>query len=72
MRTMFETGKIGYGDAKKMLFEKINTYLAEPRKKYEYLMSHTDELDKILANGAARAREIANKTIERVKRAMLG
>lgn len=72
MRNLFENGKIGYGDAKKMLFEAINSYLAEPRKKYEYLMSHTDELDKILADGAAHARDIANKTIERVKHAMLG
>ena len=72
MRELFEQGKIGYGDAKKMLFEAMNSYLAGPREKYEYLMSHTDELDKILANGAVRARDIADKTIERVKRAMLG
>ena len=55
-----------------MLFDAINSYLTEPRKKYEYFMSHTDELDKILANGAAAARKIADKTIERVKHAMLG
>ncbi len=72
MRELFENGKIGYGDAKKMLFEKINNTLAAPRTKYDYLMAHTDELDTILANGAERAREIANKTIERVKRVMLG
>ncbi len=72
LRELFENGKIGYGDAKKILFEKINSYLDAPRKRYEYLMSHTDELDKILADGAARATAIANKTIERVRRAMLG
>jgi tryptophanyl-tRNA synthetase len=72
MRELFENGQIGYGDAKKMLFEKINSVLAAPREKYEYLMSHTAELDKILADGAARADVVANKTIERVRRAMLG
>ncbi len=72
MRELFEKGKIGYGDAKKMLFDAINTYLSEPRKKYEYFMSHTDELDKILADGAATATKIANKTIERIKKSMLG
>ena len=72
MRDLFENGKIGYGDAKKILFDAINSYLGEPRKKYEHLMSHTDELDKILANGADQARKIADKTIERVRRAMLG
>lgn len=72
MRELFEKGQIGYGDAKKMLFEKINSVLAAPREKYEYLMSHTAELDKILADGAARADVVANKTIERVRHAMLG
>ncbi len=72
MRDMFENGKIGYGDAKKMLFEKIDSVLSAPREKYEYLMSHTDELDSILAAGAARARDTANDTINRVQRAMLG
>ena len=55
-----------------LLFEKINSVLAAPREKYEYLMSHTAELDKILADGAARADVVANKTIERVRHAMLG
>lgn len=72
MRKMFENGEIGYGDAKKMLFDAVNSYLDAPRKQYEYLMSHTDELDKILAKGAESARKIADKTIERVHRAMLG
>ena len=72
MRDMFENGKIGYGDAKKMLFEKIDSVLSGPRAKYEYLMAHTDELDSILAAGAARARDTANNTINRVQRAMLG
>ena len=72
LRRLFENGEIGYGDAKKMLFNAIDAQLAAPREKYKSLMSHTDELDKILATGAARAREIANKTIERVMRAMLG
>lgn len=72
MRELFTGGKIGYGDAKKMLFDKINSYLAGPREKYNYLMSHTDELDKILADGATKARAVADKTIERIKHAMLG
>lgn len=72
MRELFTDGKIGYGDAKKMLFDTINSYLSGPREKYNYLMSHTDELDKILAKGAAQATKIADKTIERIHRAMLG
>mgnify|MGYP003301567034 CR=1 FL=1 len=72
MRKMFENGEIGYGDAKKILFDAINARLTAPREKYEYLMSHTNELDEILSTGAARAREIADKTIKRVMHAMIG
>lgn len=68
----FKKGGIGYGDAKKILFEKINSVLSGPRDKYNYLMSHTDEIDKILDDGAARARAVAEKTFARVKKATLG
>lgn len=71
-RKMFLDGGMGYGTAKTMLFEKINSVLSEPRKEYERLMANKDELDAILANGAERARLVAEKTIARVKKAMLG
>ena len=71
-RARFENGGMGYGDAKKILFEKINSVLATPRMEYERLMANTDELDAVLANGAPRARAVAEKTYERVRRAMLG
>lgn len=71
-RKMFLDGGMGYGTAKTMLFEKINSVLSEPRKEYERLMANKDELDAILANGAERARLVAEKTIARVKKTMLG
>ena len=72
MRARFERGGMGYGDAKRILFEKINSVLSVPRTEYERLMSNTSELDNVLASGAARARAVAEKTYERVHRAMLG
>lgn len=72
LRTRFVSGGMGYGDAKKILFEKIDSVLAAPRAEYERLMVNTDELDKILADGAARARVVAAETYARVHRAMLG
>lgn len=72
MRTRFERGGMGYGDAKRILFEKINSVLSGPRTEYERLMSNTSELDNVLASGASRARAVAEKTYERVHRAMLG
>ena len=69
---MFRRGGLGYGTAKTMLFEKINSVLAEPRAEYERLMANTDELDTILQNGAKMAAMVAEKTMQRVKKAMLG
>gem|GEM_PF-6803384 len=63
---------MGYGTAKTILFEKINSVLSVPRAEYERLMFNTDEIDKILSNGAERARIIASETIAKVKKAMLG
>ena len=72
MHARFERGGLGYGDAKKILFEKINSVLSVPRMEYERLMDNTSELDKILADGAACARAVAEKTYKRVHSAMLG
>ena len=69
---MFRRGGMGYGVAKTILFEKINSVLAEPRAKYEYLISNTMEIDAILADGAKRAGAVARETLGRVKKAMLG
>lgn len=72
LREKFIKGGMGYGDAKTILFEKLNSVLSGARDKYNYLMTHTDEIDKILNDGAVRANAVAEKTIARVKKAMLG
>ena len=69
---MFRAGGMGYGTAKTILFERINSVLAGPRAEYERLMANTDEIDAILADGVARARPVAIETLKRVKTAMLG
>ncbi len=69
---MFRRGGMGYGTAKNILFEKINSVLATPRAEYERLMSNTDEIETILVNGAERARAQASETMKHVKSAMLG
>jgi len=72
LREKFTAGGMGYGTAKTILFEQIDATLAAPRAEYERLMSNTDELDKVLNDGAARARIVAADVLGRVKRAMLG
>ncbi len=68
----FRAGGMGYGDAKKILFEQINSVLSGPRAEYERLMANPNEIDAILESGANRARIVATETLARVKKAMLG
>jgi tryptophanyl-tRNA synthetase len=67
MEEDFRAGGFGYGDFKKRLFEIIWERFAPMRKRREELLAHPDYIDEILAGGAARAREVAEKTISRVR-----
>ena len=69
---MFRRGGMGYGTAKTILFDKVNSVLANARMEYERLMSNTNEIEQILQDGAMRARPVAAETMHRVKKAMLG
>ena len=69
---MFRAGGMGYGTAKTILFEKINSVLSDARMEYERLMANPDEIEQILQRGASRAKTVAEQTLARVKKAMLG
>ncbi len=64
----FRAGGMGYGDAKKILFEKANTYLAPLRKKRTAMAAKPDLIHDVLNEGAKKAREICGKKMEEVKR----
>ncbi|MCT4552482.1 MAG: tryptophan--tRNA ligase [Alphaproteobacteria bacterium] len=70
MKEGFENGGLGYGDAKKMLLQAILDYFAPYREKYEYYMSNPSELDKILEEGALKAKRKAQKVLGKVKKAV--
>ena len=61
---------ISWGEAKVALYEEIESRVAEPRERYEYWMSHTDELDQLLRKGAQRARPRAQAVLQRVRDAL--
>src|SRR5262245_56694419 len=71
MGDRFRAGQIGYGDAKKMLADKVVTMFAEPARQYRRLIENRGEIDAALLRGAARARERAG-AIMRVVRARVG
>jgi len=62
-------GGLGYGDLKKALFEQYWNHFAEPRKKRAELAANLDHVNKILGDGATRARVLARQVLNRAKQA---
>ncbi len=61
---------IAWGEMKQILFEKMDSVLAEPRKQYEYYLMHSQEVFDILQQGEVKAREIAHSILQNVKAAI--
>ena len=70
MRERLIKGGTGYGDFKKELFEKLWEYFAPMRKRREEILKDESYIDNVLARGAARANEIANQVMDRVRKAV--
>jgi tryptophanyl-tRNA synthetase len=70
MRERFEKGGTGYGDFKKELFEKLWNYFAPMRKRREEILADKPYIDNVLARGAKRANEIADRVMQRVRAAV--
>ncbi|MFM2229829.1 MAG: Tryptophan--tRNA ligase [Bacteroidota bacterium] len=67
MRQLYLGGNYGYGHAKQALFELICEKFKTEREKYNYYMSHLEEVDAFLAKGAAKAGSIADRVLQRVR-----
>ena len=61
---------IGWGEAKEILFNKIDAEIAPMREKYAHLMANPKELEEILQMGAVKARRVAQKQLDKTKRAI--
>ena len=62
-------GGFGYGDLKKTLFEHYWNYFAAARARRAELAANRDQVEAVLADGAARARVRAREVLGRAKRA---
>jgi tryptophanyl-tRNA synthetase len=60
----------GYGDFKQAVGEAIVDFLAPVRERYGELRADEGALEKVLADGAERARALAEETMVEVRRAM--
>jgi tryptophanyl-tRNA synthetase len=66
----YRAGGMGYGEAKKMLLEKINGYFAPARERRKQLAANPAEVEAILQCGAQRARAEARQTMALVRQAV--
>ncbi|WP_131669678.1 tryptophan--tRNA ligase [Psychrobacter pygoscelis] len=69
LRTRYESG-IGWGEAKQVLFDKINSEIAPFRERYNHLMDNPKELEEILKMGADKARRHSRKQLDKTRRAI--
>src|SRR5262249_41395057 len=64
-----KAGGLGYGDLKKALFEHYWVYFAAARTRRAELEKNLDYVAQVLKDGAAKARAVAGKVVERAKNA---
>ena len=65
----YRAGGMGWGEAKEELFRVINRELSPVRFRFDEIMADIPSLDKILAEGAEKARPIAAATVRRFRKA---
>jgi tryptophanyl-tRNA synthetase len=61
---------IGWGDAKQMLFERIDREISPMREQYQALIANPAQMDKILLAGADKARQLATPFMREVRHAV--
>jgi tryptophanyl-tRNA synthetase len=64
------TARTGCVDTKRLLAERIIRHYAEPRERYAELLADPERIDRILEDGAERARPIAQATMDEVHEKM--
>lgn len=61
---------IGWGEAKDILFEKLDKHFKDKRKIYNHYLNQTSELEKILKEGSEKARDSASDFLREIKKSL--
>lgn len=67
MRTLYQGGNYGYGQAKQAFFELLLEKYGPEREKYQHYMQNMGEVDEMLLRGAEKAHKVADRVLERVR-----
>ena len=68
IKSKYERGGYGYGQAKEELFALILNKFSKERQEFNHYLNNLDEIDKILEAGAKKAKETANTVLKRVRK----
>ncbi len=68
LRARYQAGGLGFGEVKQELFETIRDTFAPYTERRKELLANPDEVRKVLAEGADRARGVAFKTLRKVRK----
>ena len=69
-RNVYLKGGLAYSEMKQQLYELLNELFGGRRNTYRQLLGDKNHLDRILNQGAAKARSIAGPVLQRVRRAV--
>ena len=67
LRAKYEAGNYGYGHAKQALYDLMVVKFASEREKYNYYINNLEAVDKLLLEGATKARKVAQSVLTRVR-----
>ncbi|MDD4539600.1 MAG: tryptophan--tRNA ligase [Lentisphaeria bacterium] len=70
LRQRYLAGNMGYGHAKQALYEKYSEFFAPMRERRKQLLEKPQLVEDVLQDGAARARKVAQETLQRVRQAV--
>ena len=68
LQKRYEKGGEGYGHFKMYLNEVIWDYFKDAREKFDYFMNHKDEVFEILDDGAKKAKAVAEKNMQKIRK----
>ena len=68
IKSKYERGGYGYGQAKEELFALILNKFSKERQEFNHYLNNLDEIDKILDAGATKAKETADTVLKRVRK----
>ena len=67
IKTLYAEG-ISWGDAKDILFYKLEDYFKDKKEIYEHYKTHPEELEKILKQGVEKVRPEASRFLTKIKK----